>query len=220
MLLKDSIDAFSYPAQRDWQTTAAAKRYGQRRTSQFDRRFEREDRIIGRWLDDLPKGSIVLDAPCGTGRLIEPITRRGLRYIGVDISPAMIDEARTRAASPIVHGFHVADVAQLPFPDSSVDCVVVWRLLHHIQSPEARAAIFSEAARVTRRTVLVSFHHPFSAAALRKKFYRRFLGKGNGVEFTAARLAREAMSCGLRLAATQGYRKYVSINWFACLEKP
>jgi hypothetical protein len=67
--------------------------------------------------------------------------------------------------------------------------------------------------------VLLSFHHSWSPAALRKKFQRRFLGKGNGVEFTARRLAREAGEGGLRLVETRGFRKFVSINWFACLGK-
>jgi ubiquinone/menaquinone biosynthesis C-methylase UbiE len=219
MLLEDRVDSFHYPAQRDWQTTKAAKRYRERRSPEFDRRFDREDEIIGRWLDELPPESIVLDVPCGAGRLIEPVTRRRLRYVGADISPAMLDEARSRAPSPMVHGFHLADAAALPFADDSVDCVIIWRLLHHVRNAEVRRAILCEAARVTRRSVLLSFHHPFSVAALRKKFYRRFLGKGNGVEFTAARLAREAKECGLLLSETQGYRKYVSINWFARLEK-
>jgi SAM-dependent methyltransferase len=211
--------ARQYPAQRDWQTTKAAVRYRIRRSPDFDRRFHREEAIIGCWLDLLPARSLILDAPCGAGRLIEPITKRGLRYLGADISAAMLDEAKAQSSSPLVEGFHHADAAHLPFADESVDCVVVWRLLHHIRDVGVRKAILSEAARVTRRMVLLSFHHPWSPAALRKKFQRRFLGKGNGTEFTAGRLARDAAEGGLRLVETRGFRKYVSINWFARLEK-
>jgi ubiquinone/menaquinone biosynthesis C-methylase UbiE len=223
MLLKDGpasiADEFQYPAQRDWQTNAAAQRYGQRRSPAFDRRFHREDAIIGRWLDELPESALVLDAPCGTGRLVEPVTRRGLRYLGVDISSAMIAEATARVDSALVLGFYRADAARLPFKDDSVDCVIVWRLLHHIPDVAVRRAILSEAARVTRRTVLLSFHHPCSLAALRKKLQRQVLRKGNGVEFTARVLTQDAESAGLRLAETQGFHKFVSINWFARLDK-
>lgn len=211
--------ALSYPAQRDWQTTKAAVRYRLRRTPAFDRRFHHEESIIGRWLDLLPEGATVLDAPCGSGRLIDPITKRGLRYLGVDISPAMLAEAESQSTSPLISGFHLADAARLPFADDSVDCVVIWRLLHHIRDESVRKSILGEAARVSRGMVLLSFHHPWSLAALRKKFQRRFLRKGNGVEFTERRLAHDAAECGLRLVETQGFCKYVSINWFACLAK-
>jgi hypothetical protein len=72
---------------------------------------------------------------------------------------------------------------------------------------------------VSRRRVILSFHHPLSFTFIRKYLRRALLGKGHGTEFTQWRLRREARECGLELIETRGFRKYVSINWFACLVK-
>src|SRR5262249_13644017 len=100
----------------------------------------------------------------------------------------------------------------------SFDCVIIWRLFHHIGSRGLRLAILSEAARVARRRVLVSFHHLLSFTALRK-ILQRTLGRGGGHAMTHWQLERQAGACGLRLVATRSFRKYVSINWFALLAK-
>lgn len=208
-----------YPAQKDWQSTEAAAEYRRKRDPKSFHRYAKEEAIINAWLDDLPAGALVLDVPCGTGRFVNTITRRGFRYLGADISEAMIGEARQQSGSGLVQDFIHADASNLPLEDNEVDCVIIWRLLHHIQDPTVRQAILREAARVSRRKVLVSFHHPMSFTALRKKMRRRFFGKGNGTEFTHWALAREAAECGLQLVETKGFRKYVSINWFGCLVK-
>ncbi len=44
----------------------------------------------------LAAGSPVLELGCGTGRLLEPLARRGIEVVGVDSSPAMLTRARHR----------------------------------------------------------------------------------------------------------------------------
>ncbi len=39
----------------------------------------------------------VLDAGCGTGRVAIELARRGCRTVGVDLDPAMLDQARAKA---------------------------------------------------------------------------------------------------------------------------
>lgn len=39
----------------------------------------------------------VLDAGCGTGRVAIELARRGLEVVGVDLDPAMLDQARAKA---------------------------------------------------------------------------------------------------------------------------
>ena len=117
-------------------------------------------------------------------------------------------------------GFINADTEHLPFRDRSVDCVIIWRLLHHLRNATIRQAMLREAARVTRAKVLVSFHHPFSFTHWRKVFQRAVLRRDlSGHAVSHWRLKREAEACGLRMTDVQGFRKYVSVNWFACFEK-
>lgn len=44
----------------------------------------------------LPVGARILDVPCGYGRHAAELARRGFRVVGIDLSPAMIAEARRR----------------------------------------------------------------------------------------------------------------------------
>ncbi|HLM97351.1 MAG TPA: class I SAM-dependent methyltransferase [Acidimicrobiales bacterium] len=72
------------------------------RGADYDRRFERlaasghdvhgEARLVA----SLGVRS-VLDAGCGTGRVAVELARRGLDVVGVDLDPAMLEQARTKA---------------------------------------------------------------------------------------------------------------------------
>ncbi len=197
-----------------WQSPESAARYRQSRQPSAFRRYGREEAILSGWLRDVATGGTVLDIPCGAGRFVGAIAQRGLRYIGADVSTAMIAEARRDAQPGIALGFFAAAAEQIPLADSSVDCVIIWRLLHHIRDATLRQAMLREAARVTRRDVIVSFHHSLSFTAVRK----RLLGRSSGA-ITHWRLRREAEACGLRVAEFRSFRKFVSINWFARLVK-
>jgi len=216
-----SGDAHAERAKQAWQSAESAALYRQSRNLIRNSRSRREDAIITEWLSQLPPKAHVLDLPCGTGRMIENITKLGFQYTGGDISPHMIEEARKESiGNANVAGFVEADLMKLPFTDNSFDCVIIWRILHHQADPVVRQRMLAEAARVTRRRVLISFHHLLSATALRKFVFRICFGRRqNGRPITHWRLRREAEDSGLRLVETKGLRKYVSINWFACLEK-
>jgi ubiquinone/menaquinone biosynthesis C-methylase UbiE len=83
-----------------------------------------------------PTGGAVLDAGCGSGRLAVEIARRrpDLHVHGVDLEGGMVEVAIQRAARKNVADrveFTVADLADLPLPDDSVDLIVSTASLHH-----------------------------------------------------------------------------------------
>lgn len=218
--MRVGMEAHDFPAKKTWQSPAKAARYRHSRKPGRYSRYFREEAILRRWLDDVPRMGRVLDVPCGTGRWIPTVAGLGFRYVGADISRAMLHEALGAADPPAIGGLVNADAVRLPFEDGSFDCVIVWRLLHHIPDTETRRAVLCEAARVSRRKVLVSFHHPLSFTYLSKWLRRTFLGfQQGGRGITHWQLEREAGQCGLVVTETQSFRKYVSINWFACLSK-
>ena len=222
--MNDSRDPKYSKAKEAWRSHEAAVAYRTSRSPEQFKRFHREERILGDWLDALPNDSLVLDIPCGTGRCLPMIVGRRLKYIGADISRAMIAEARNAAQNEphaeLIQEFVIADAEHLQFASDSVDCIVMWRFLHHVRNPQIRQNILREAARVSRSKVLVSFHHAISFTNMRKSIQRILSHDRSGSPaLTQWRLAAEANECGLRVVETRGFCKYVSINWFACLEK-
>src|SRR4051812_30988132 len=79
----------------------------------------------------------VLDVACGPGLVTAAAAARGARAVGVDLSPKMIDLARTLHPSLT---FEVADIVKLPFPEGSFDAVVCNFGLGHFPRPDEAIA--------------------------------------------------------------------------------
>jgi ubiquinone/menaquinone biosynthesis C-methylase UbiE len=91
----------------------------------------------------------VLDVACGPGLVACAFARVARHVTGIDLTPAMLDRARTIAAENGVTNvsFRVGDVAHLPFPDASFSIVVSRFAFHHFVDP---AAVLAEMKRVCR----------------------------------------------------------------------
>jgi SAM-dependent methyltransferase len=107
----------------------------------------------------LPDG-LTLDVGCGEGRFPRDLKQRGYRVIGVDASQTLIEHAQE--ADP--HGdYLVADAAELPFEDGSVQLVTAFMSLHDIDDME-------EAMREIGRVLAPDGHlcaaivHPINSA--------------------------------------------------------
>jgi SAM-dependent methyltransferase len=110
--------------------------------------------------------ALVLDVPCGTGRLRAALAAHG-SYVGADVSPQML--ARARALGP---GCLCADAEQLPFADGAFEVVLCCRLLHHLRD-ERFERVVAELVRVSSRWILASFFDAASLPALRRRLLAR-----------------------------------------------
>jgi ubiquinone/menaquinone biosynthesis C-methylase UbiE len=118
-----------------------------KRAAHFDEDFghsirtEAERAAWDRILDlALPRRSTLdaLDAGCGTGFLSFELAGRGHRVTGIDFAPAMLVEARRKAAERGVSiRFEEGDAEQLPFAPGSFDLVVSRHVLWTLPHPEA-----------------------------------------------------------------------------------
>jgi SAM-dependent methyltransferase len=102
--------------------------------------------VIGRQ----PDGATIVDAPCGGGLALRALRpAQDVRYVAVDIAPAMLARTQAKAAARGLRSVETveADMRHLPLPDASADLLVSYSGLHMIDDPEIA---ISELARVLK----------------------------------------------------------------------
>ena len=104
-------------------------------------------RIVTERLDPQP-GERLLDLACGTGAVAELAAAAGAEVLGVDIAPALIEQARDRAAQRRLDiDYRVGDAEALDLEDASFDLVA--STCGVMFAPDHRA-VATELARVTK----------------------------------------------------------------------
>lgn len=110
------------------------------------------------------RGADVLECGCGTGLLLERIATFAKSASGIDLSPGMLELAKSRGLDA-----REGSVTELPFEDASFDVTCSFKVLAHV--PEIGRAL-KEMARVTRPggVILAEFYNAMSLRALAKRF--------------------------------------------------
>lgn len=115
-------------------------------------------------LDDLPQardlrertydglGDVVLDVGCGGGLAVRELAGRGVRAVGVDVEPAMVEAAAQRFPDG---EFRVADATALPFDDGSFTGYRADKVLHTLAEPDLAVAEARRVLAAGGRAVLV-----------------------------------------------------------------
>lgn len=147
-------------------------------------------------------GLTLVEVGCGTGRLVQYLSDRGARTVGVDLAAGMLAVAAGRVPGRFLR----ADASRLPLADASVDGAVTVATLEFTDA----AAVLAELARVTRpggRIVAVTLNpaslwglldrptrgEPFASGSYLTRAELRHLGSRHGRArvrgrlFTAAR---------------------------------
>jgi ubiquinone/menaquinone biosynthesis C-methylase UbiE len=84
----------------------------------------------------------VLELGCGTGMILKELALVARNAIGIDISPGMLQQAKSRGLDVVV-----GSATDLPFVDESFDMVCSFKVLAHI---EQITDVMSEVHRVLR----------------------------------------------------------------------
>lgn len=181
------------------------------------RRQSRELELLARVWPGRP-GESVLDVPCGTGRLLPFLRRRGHGVLWADGALAMLRQARDRNGDRVPS--LQAHALALPLADRSVDGIVQFRFLHHLPPQAARAAL-TEACRVARRFVVLTFFHPCSAHHLQRRL-RGLLTRRAAARhaLTLGRLDRWCRAHGFRRTAACADLPFARDLWLAAYERP
>ncbi len=115
----------------------------------WDRFAGRYDRFVDRWIKsyplllerislEIPMGSTVLEVASGTGLLALKMAEKAGRVYAVDISPAMVEQARKKAAARGLENvtFLVEDAYALPLESEVFDAAICSNALHNMKAPE------------------------------------------------------------------------------------
>jgi len=84
---------------------------------------------------DLPADSLIFDAGCGPGLVSLALLQAGHRVVGVDLSAAMIDRARTRAAAFGDRAWFDRRAVDTADGGTTYDGSISRYVLHHVEDP-------------------------------------------------------------------------------------
>jgi demethylmenaquinone methyltransferase/2-methoxy-6-polyprenyl-1,4-benzoquinol methylase len=111
----------------------------------------------------LARGGAALDVACGTGKLtaaLASIAGPEGRVVGVDLSPAMIDEARRIFAHLPGVEFRVGNALALPVEDDAYDAATIAFGMRNLSSYEAGFREMARAVRSGGRVVCLELSVP------------------------------------------------------------
>jgi SAM-dependent methyltransferase len=162
-------------------------------TPEGQRADELEKAVLGWLLQGFARLDSVLEIGCGTGHFSHWLGAQGLTAVGLDLSPAMLAEARVLGAGPLVR----ADALRLPFADGAFGLTALITTLEFLEQPREALA---EALRVARRGLILGVLNRWSVLGLRRRLaglFRRTVYDGAHF-YGVGELKRLATSCPLR----------------------
>jgi SAM-dependent methyltransferase len=98
----------------------------------------------------------VLDIGTGTGFVALIASQLGHRAVGLDLSPAMLAEARMQADKRgLTAGFQIGDAVEPPLAEASQDAIVCRHLLWTLRQPQVAVANWFRLLRPNGRLVVI-----------------------------------------------------------------
>lgn len=163
-----------YRAKVVYQKKEVAQQYDKKRFSTFFGKFidHLEKKAALKLIGKKVKGRVIIDIPCGTGRMIEMLSNNAYYdncyIVGADISSNMLFAARKRLSKNKNIDFVRCDIEKPPFRDDVSECTLVVRFMGHVP-PDIRIKVLRELKRVTLGRVIVSYRSSVSIMTIINK---------------------------------------------------
>ena len=167
------------------------------------------DALFGRLGGD-PRGGTCVEVGCGPGRMTKFLARRFDRVVAVDVSPAMLAQARASVPDPNVEFRQVGGERLDSVGDDLADVVVCYLVLQHLPSRDVVVRYFAEFARVLKKTGQAYVQLPLLTPGPRPLLWRAlrsvavpltsFRGPTSSAAFRGFRLTPDELEAALQRA--------------------
>jgi SAM-dependent methyltransferase len=121
--------------------------------------FQRRINVVEKYLNSLHPNEVVLDFGMGPAVFARFCEKKNLSYIGIDISPAMVE--RAKALNIKNSEFMVGDLDSLSNFHKSMDAVLAIGLIDYLEYPERGMELLSECVKPGGYLIL-SFRNRYS----------------------------------------------------------
>jgi SAM-dependent methyltransferase len=177
IVMTNRLNDHKWDATQHYKNIKVAKEYDRIRFSSLAGRVfnNQEKRIIRECFDDLPRDNFILDMPCGTGRLAEPLLEAGWKVYGVDISAEMLRVASERLAA---YGdrfvTEVMDAFNMIGSDKQFEAALCARVLMHFPL-QTQIKFLQGVGSITRRRIVInhSLNSPYQRF---RRWIKKLLG--------------------------------------------
>jgi SAM-dependent methyltransferase len=207
--------------QAEYQTIerAAAYNHGYQRRAHKRLGTRHEWRLIRRHLQRVGHSQVILELPCGGGRITPAFADAADFVIEADIALGQIRYGRATSTLTTPRAWMTASAFHIPLRDASVDGTICIRLAHHLPTASERERLFRELMRVSRRFVIVTFFDHYSLKNLTRRMRHPFNKKPPKLTMTTERVAELAREGGGRLVAAPPLNRIASGHRFALIVK-
>jgi ubiquinone/menaquinone biosynthesis C-methylase UbiE len=209
-----------YGAKKAYRRKEVVKTYDEERFDNTLGKFVdgREKKSTFRGLNAAIESGLVLDIPCGTGRMANHLFENNYTVIGADISLEMLRFSRNRISDKRYDAIR-CDIERLPFKDGAFDSVVCIRLMGHVP-PNARIEILKEMRRVTRKWLVVAYYNSNCLKGLYRRLKMKFRKSSSQWHPTSiTRLRNEVNKADLRIHAIKPIIRFIAETNIVLLSK-
>ncbi len=100
---------------------------------------------------DLPEGASILDLACGYGRIAIPLARRGFQVTGLDLSEALLGQARAAAREAGVQvTWHRGDMREIPWSDTFDAVISIFTSFGYFENDRENQRVLEGARRALK----------------------------------------------------------------------
>ena len=104
---------------------------------------------VSKYLNNISKNKVVLDAGCGTGKFLKILESNAKKYIGIDLSIDQLKKAKIKSVNENSK-FICANLAKIPLENNSIDLIISSWVLGTILDITERNNVISEFKRILK----------------------------------------------------------------------